>query len=325
MKTWVDFDTAPVFALPLRDEIDGRGTLEGMLIEGPQGWGEFSPPPGTDPRRAARWLTAAVEVGTVGWPDPVRGRVPVAATVPAVDAARAAELVATSGCRTASVRVAAVPDSLADDVARVAAVRDALGAGGAIRCDARGGWDLDTAATAVPALQQAAGALEFVIQPCPTLEDISALRARIDVAVAVDQAQRDAQDPLGSELKGSCDIAVLRVAALGGVRRAMRVADECGLPCVVAADPASTIGLSGGLALAGVLPDSGFAAELATGLLLAGDLVSDGRRLRPDDGSLPVAPMPPGPDREQLERFTLADAAAVARWRELLRGAEQYI
>lgn len=46
-------------------------------MEGPQGWGEFSPPPDADDALAARWLTAAMEPSTVGWPDAVRGRVPV--------------------------------------------------------------------------------------------------------------------------------------------------------------------------------------------------------------------------------------------------------
>ena len=90
MKTWIDFDDAPVFAIPLTD---GPGLCEGMLIEGPQGWGEFSPPADLDAVAAARWLTAAIEVGTVGWPDPVRGRVPVAVTVPAVTPERARDIV----------------------------------------------------------------------------------------------------------------------------------------------------------------------------------------------------------------------------------------
>jgi O-succinylbenzoate synthase len=73
VKTWIDFDAAPVFAIPLLDAVGGRTLCEGMLIEGPQGWGEFSPPPGCDARRGGRYLTAAIEVGTVGWPDPQRG------------------------------------------------------------------------------------------------------------------------------------------------------------------------------------------------------------------------------------------------------------
>ncbi|MCV7071935.1 O-succinylbenzoate-CoA synthase [Mycobacterium rufum] len=72
MRTLIDFDDAPVFAVPTAD-----GPRMGLLVDGPQGWGEFSPPPDADDALAARWLTAAMEPSTVGWPDAVRGRVPV--------------------------------------------------------------------------------------------------------------------------------------------------------------------------------------------------------------------------------------------------------
>lgn len=324
MKTWIDFDTAVIFAVPLHDEFGGLTVCEGMLIEGPQGWGEFSPPGGCDDRQAARWLTAAIEVGTVGWPDPVRGRVPVAVTVPSVDPARAAQIVTEAGCRTAAVRVADRADSLADDVARLEAVRDALGPSGAIRCDANGNWDLEAAAAAVPVLDRAAGGLEFVEQPCRDLDEVAALRSRVDVAIAVDQSIREAADPLRLPLIEAADIAVLNVGALGGVRRSLRVAESCGLPCVVAGELASSVGMAGGLALAGVIPDVGFASALGV-RLLSGDVVSEGRSLVPVDGHLPVAPMPPGPDPVRLQRFTATDPQTVARWRGLLLSVQRYI
>ncbi|CAN3129261.1 O-succinylbenzoate-CoA synthase [Mycobacterium sp. smrl_JER01] len=73
MKTLIDLDDTAVFALPT-----AVGVRAGVLLDGPQGWGEFSPPADADDVLAARWLTAAMEPSTVGWPDPVRGRVPVA-------------------------------------------------------------------------------------------------------------------------------------------------------------------------------------------------------------------------------------------------------
>lgn len=316
MKTWIDFDDAPVFAIPLTD---GPGLCEGMLIEGPQGWGEFSPPADPDAVAAARWLTAAIEVGTVGWPDPVRGRVPVAVTVPAVTPERARDIVLASGCRTASVTVGT---SLDRDIARLDAVRDALGTGGAIRCDAHGAWDPDGAAAAVPVLARAAGGLEFVAQPCATLDDTAAARRRLDVPVAAGPLICDAAG--GEDLSGAVDIAVLTVAALGGVRRALRFAESCGVPCLVGGARESTIGTAGGLALAGVLPDIGLAHELAGVALLRGDLVSGGRSLIPADGHLPVAPMPPAPDPGQLTRFG-ADPDRVAWWRRRLRAVQQFV
>lgn len=325
MKTWIDFDAAAIFAIPLTDAVGELSVCEGMLIEGPQGWGEFSPPAGCDDRQAARWLTAAIEVGTVGWPDPIRGRVPVAVTVPSVDAARARHLVVEAGCRTAAVRVADRPDSLAGDIARLEAVRDALGPSGAIRCDANGNWDLETAAAAIPALDRAAGGLEFIEQPCAGLDELSALRRRISVPVALDQSVRNAPDPLRLPLSDAADIVVLTVAALGGVRRAWRVAEGCGLPCVVADEMQSSIGIAGGLALAGVLAETGFAATLGGARLLAGDMVSQGRSLIPVDGHLPVAPMPPAPDPTRLQRFAATDQQTVARWRGLLASVQHYL
>ena len=325
MKTWIDFDSAPVFTIPLIDPVGTVSVCEGMLIEGPQGWGEFAPPGGCDERQAARWLTAAIEAGIVGWPDPLRGRVQVAVTVPAVDPTRARDIVAASGCHTATVHVAEHPGTPADDLARLEAVRDALGPGGFVRCDANGNWDVDAAAAALPALDRAAGGLEFVEQPCASVREVSELRRRVDIPIALDQSIRDAPDPLMLPIAEAADIAVLTVAALGGARRALRVAEGCDVPCVAAAEWGSSVSIAGGLALAGVLPDAGFAHPVGGALLLAGDLVSDARSLIPVDGHLPVAPMPPGPDQARLERFAATDPETVARWRRLLAAVQHYL
>jgi O-succinylbenzoate synthase len=318
VKTWIDFDEAPVFAIPLTDEFDGLRVYEGMVIEGPQGWGEFSAPSDCTEERAGRWLTASIEAGTVGWPDPVRGRVPVAVTVPSVDPVRARQMVAGAACETAAVRVGG---TLAEDVARVEAVRDALGPAGAIRCNAGGNWDVETAVTAIETLDRAAGGLQFVEQPCRSLGETASLRRRVTppIAIPVDA------DIAPGELGASADIAMLNVGALGGVRRAMRVAETCGLPCVVVTSLQSSIGAAAGLALAGVLPDIGFDSELATVGLLSGDLVSAGRTLIPVDGYLPVAPMPAGPDANRLARFAVTDPATIDRWRNRLSAARRYI
>ncbi|TXI42875.1 MAG: hypothetical protein E6Q56_00745 [Mycobacterium sp.] len=120
-------------------------------------------------------------------------------------------------------------------------------------------------------------------------------------------------------------MAFLGAAALGGVRRAMRIAEIVGLPCAVAADPRSSVAMAGELALAGVLPDSGLAHELDGVARLAGDVVSPARSLIPADGMLPVAPMPPAPDPDRLHRFTQHAPERVARWRSRLAGAQRYI
>ncbi len=319
MQTLIDFDGAPVFAIPQTADTGAATVREGMLVEGPQGWGEFSPAADANPAVLGRWLTAAVEGGTVGWPDPVRGRIPVAVRVPAAGAAEAHRLVTESGCRTADVVVGYGP--LADDVARVEAVRDALGPSGSIRCDANGRWGIDDAVAAIGALTRAAGGLQYVEQPCATTEELAAVRRRIDIPVAVDESLRNAPDPSALELSGVADIAVLSFGPMGGVRRALRIAEACGLPCVVTSTGETSVGLAGGVALAGVLPELPFGCALGTRTLLAGDVVAEARWLIPADGHLPVAPMAPAPDAELIRRFALTDPDRVAWWRQRLRDA----
>lgn len=314
MQTLIDFDNAHAFALPVRDPVRGPVVAVGMLVEGPQGWGEFSPAPDADGPELGRWLTAATEPGTIGWPDPVRGRVPVAVSVPAVSALRAREIVRGAGCRTADVEVGDPGGSLADDMARVAAVRAELGTSGLIRCDVRGRWNPAHAVTAIAALEEAAGGMEFVARPCSDLAQVAWVRSRVSVPIAA-----EAIDP--HALRDAADIAILQCGRLGGARRALRVAELADLPCVVVSDAWTGIGVAAGVALAGALPDLTYASALGTRLLLDADIVADARSLVPVDGSLPVAPMPPGPDRELLERFAMREDAGIERLRRLLRAA----
>lgn len=322
MRTLIDFDAAPAFAIPATGARGEPTVCEGMLLEGPQGWGEFSPPADCGDVEAARWLTAAAEPGTVGWPDPVRGRVPIAVPVPAVDTERAYAMAASSGCMAADVTVIGTAESLAGDVARVAAVRDAIGTAGTVRCVPYLRWDADTAVRVIEELAGAAGGFEFVEHPCRTLEELAAVRRRVDVRVAVDASAVDVIGTSPAALGDAADLAVLRCGPLGGVRRALRVAEATGLPCTVGSAGETSVGLAAGLALAGVLPELRFACGLGTGLLRHGDVVA-GRTLIPVDGHLPVAPMPAAPDRALLERFAIADPARVAWWRDRLRRAAE--
>jgi len=316
VRTLIDFDGALVFAIPVIADLGYPAIHQGMLLEGPQGWGEFSPPEDCTDAALVRWLTAAVEAGTVGWPDPVRGRIPIAVTVPATNPERAQQITVAAGCRSAQVRVADRPDSLAEDIARVAAVRDALGTGGAIRCDAGGSWDVDTAVSSIAALDTAAGGLEYVKQPCQTLADLATVRRKVEVRIAAQLGSETSRD-----LTEAADVAVLSCGPLGGARRALRVAEKFGGPCAVESELQSSIGLAAGLALAGALPELPFACELGMRSALAADLVAEARSLTPVDGYLPVAPMPAAPDRDLLGRYTLADPDRLSWWQSRLRRA----
>ncbi|MGW4483282.1 o-succinylbenzoate synthase [Amycolatopsis sp. NPDC004368] len=284
-----------VYALPLHNRFRDITVREGVLLEGPAGWGEFCPFADYSDAESLPWLASALEASEQGWPAPVRDRVEVNTTVPVVPAEQAHALVRASGCRTAKVKVADKRSTLADDCARLEAVRDALGPSGAIRVDANMAWDVDTAVTALADLDKAAGGLEYAEQPCRTIDELAAVRRRVSVRIAADESIRRAEDPLKVAVAGAADIAVLKVAPLGGVRRALEVAEACGLPCVVSSAVETSVGLAAGLALAGALPRLDFACGLGTMSLLAGDVST--RTLSPVDGYLPVLGQAPAPDR----------------------------
>jgi O-succinylbenzoate synthase len=301
------------FAIPMRTRFRGVTVREGALIEGPAGWGEFSPFPEYGPRECARWLACAVEAATAGWPAPARSQVPVNVTVPAVGPEQARAIVAGSGCGTAKVKVAERGQDLGADIARVEAVRDALGAGGAVRVDANGAWDVDQAERALRAL--GVFGLEYAEQPCATLAELAELRRRVVVPVAADESIRRAGDPLAVRAAGACDIVVLKAQPLGGVRAALAVAERCGLPVVVSSAVETSVGLAAGAAFAAALPELRYACGLATLSLLDGDVTADPLAHRA--GVLPVRR--PVIDAERLAAFE----ADPAPWRARALAAAQ--
>ena len=303
------------FAIPMRTRFRGVTVREGALIEGPAGWGEFSPFPEYGPRECARWLAGALEAATYGWPPPVRADIPVNVTVPAVGPEQAHAIVTGSGCRTAKVKVAEPGQPDAADVARVEAVRDAIGSGGRVRVDANGGWDVDTAERMLAAL--ARFDLEYAEQPCRTLGELAELRKRVDVPVAADESIRRAEDPLTVRAAGAADIVVLKAQPLGGVRPALQIAEQCGLPVVVSSAIDTSIGLAAGVALAAALPSLEHACGLATMNLLAGDVTAD--PLTATAGSLRVRPAVVDP--EQLARWEVDPAD----WRARLLAAAEFL
>jgi O-succinylbenzoate synthase len=282
-----------VYSIALTTRFRGITVREGLLLEGPAGWGEFCPFTEYDDATAAPWLAAALEAAEQGWPSALRNRVPVNCIVPAVDPEHAQRLVAASGCSTAKVKVADGPGALPADVERVAAVRDALGPRGAVRVDANGAWEVEEAVTAIRALDRAARGLQYVEQPCATLDELAAVRRRVDVLIAADESIRRAEDPMRVAVAQAADIAVLKCAPLGGVRRALAVAEACKLPCVVSSALQTSVGLAGELALAGALPELPYACGLGTGALLTADVVE--LPLRPSAGWLPVPRRAPDP------------------------------
>ncbi|WP_323097930.1 o-succinylbenzoate synthase [Intrasporangium sp. YIM S08009] len=309
---------AHVVALPMRVRFRGVDVREAVVFEGPSGWGEFAPFAEYDDAEASRWLTAGVEAAYGSWPAALRQAVPVNATVPAVGPERVGEVLARfDGCTTAKVKVAERGQRLDDDIARVAAVRDAMGAGARVRVDANGAWDLDTAVEALTRLSPYD--LEYAEQPCASVEDLARLRVAlarngIAVPVAADESIRKAEDPLRVARLEAADVVVVKVAPLGGVARALEVVDACGLPAVVSSALDTSVGIAAGVALARALPALDHACGLGTVGLFERDVTAD--PLRPRAGLLDGSR--PAPDDATLAALA-APADRRAWWLDRLR------
>jgi O-succinylbenzoate synthase len=305
--------TARVAAIPLHTRFRGQTVRELVVFEGPQGWTEFSPFTEYADAEAAFWLRAAIEFGWTRQPSPRRDEVKVNATLPAVPAAVVAGVLARyDGCRTVKVKVAEIGQTLDDDIARVREARAVLGPEGRIRIDANAGWNVDEAEHAIHGLCQFD--LEYVEQPCATIAELAEIRGRVaymGIPIAADESVRKASDPLAVARAGAADILIVKAQPLGGVRRALEIVREAGLPAVVSSALESSVGIAMGAHLAAALPQLDYDCGLATVDLFTGDLTQES--LVPRAGRIPVTR--PEVDPALLDRFQ-APPAREAWWRE---------
>jgi O-succinylbenzoate synthase len=268
---------AHVVALPLVTRFRSIELREAMLLRGPQGWTEFSPFTEYDDIEASAWLRAAIDFGWRETPTALRDRIPVNATLPAVAADAVDGVLARfAGIRTVKVKVAEPGQRLADDVARVNATRAFLGPEGRIRVDANAGWNVDEAEHAAHAL--AGFDLEYLEQPCATVEELIELRTRLrdwQLPIAADESVRKAEDPLAVARAGAADLLVIKAQPLGGIHRALAIVAEAGLPVVVSSALDTSVGISMGAALAAAIPELNYDCGLATVGLFEQDVAVD--------------------------------------------------
>lgn len=251
-------ERAYVVSLPMRVKFRGVTTREALLIDGPAGWGEFAPFLEYGAQESASWLASGIEAAWEGFPQPLRERVEVNATIPAVPASQVAEVIERfPGCRTIKVKVSEPGQSLADDIDRVNAVREAR-PGAIIRVDANCGWSVEQALEAAQALAP----LDYMEQPCATVEELAQVRANLQrrgifVRVAADESIRKSDDPYRVAELRAADVAVVKVAPLGGVKRVLEVAQHLRahtMDITVASALDTVVGMNAGLAAVAALP-----------------------------------------------------------------------
>lgn len=252
-----------VVALPTTTNFRGVTVREVALIQGEYGWGEFSPFLEYDDAESAPWLACAIEAATQPKPKLYRSEVAVNGTIPALNDREDLERVVNSfpGVSTFKVKVG---ENLSEDIARINTIR-LLRPSATIRIDANGLWSVDQAVSFL----QSVGNIEYIEQPCATIEELRELKKRITVKIVGDEVLRKAKDPFAIDLAGAVDYLMLKVQPLGGIKRAHQIAEHHKLPVVVSSALESAVGISYGLTLAASFEEMKFDCGLGTGSLLA--------------------------------------------------------
>lgn len=209
----------------------------------------------------------------------VRDRVPLSWSLAVVDPeaelAEAREKVA-RGHRIFKIKTAAHP--LAQDVRRVARIREAVGPDVGLRVDANQGWDRPTALAAIRALEPFR--LDFVEQPLPRwdLAGMAEVARSVGVPVMADESCFSPHDALAIARLGGVSILALKVTKSAGLIDSLaiaRIAEAAGMGCYVGCMIETSLGTAAYLQVALAAAPVTWGCELFGPLLLRGDVTRD--------------------------------------------------
>ena len=260
--------TLRVIALPLKTNFRGITVREVALFKGEFGWGEFSPFLEYDDKEASHWLNSAIEAATTPKPTLFRSSISINGTIPALNNPAELEKIVNSfpGVNTFKVKVG---NDTAEDLARLNVIRH-LRPDAKISIDVNGLWSVDQAEKFL----DLAGEIEYVEQPCASIEELRELKKRTSVKIVGDEILRKAENPFDINLDGAVDYLMLKVQPLGGIKRSHAIAEHHKLPVVVSSALESAIGINYGLVLAASFKEMNFDCGLGTGSLLAHDVAN---------------------------------------------------
>ena len=275
-----------VVALPMKTKFRGIQTREVALIQGEFGWGEFSPFLEYDDAESAPWLASAIEAATQPKPELYRTEVSVNGTIPALNDVQDLDRIINSfpGVKTFKVKVGS---DVSEDLQRLDLIRS-IRPDAVIRIDVNGLWSVDEAEMFLNSV----GEIEYVEQPCATIEELRELKKRVDVKIVGDEVLRKAKDPFNVNLSDAIDFLMLKVQPLGGIKRAHKLAEHHNLPVVVSSALESAVGINYGLILAASFEDMNFDCGLGTGSLMAKNVAD----LPIVDGKITIADLVPNFD-----------------------------
>jgi O-succinylbenzoate synthase len=279
-------DTLRVVALPTKTNFRGVTVREVALFQGSQGWAEFSPFVEYDDQECAAWLACAIEAATIPKPHLYRTHIAVNGTIPALNDQADLERIVNSfpGVNCLKVKVGS---DVSDDLHRLEVIRT-LRPNAKLRIDVNGLWNVDEAEMFLNSV----GEIEYVEQPCATIEELRELKKRIDVKIVGDEVLRKSKTPFEVDLSDAIDFLMLKVQPLGGIKKAHALAEHHNLPVVVSSALESAVGINYGLILAASFENMNFDCGLGTGSLLAKNVAE----LPIVDGKIEISDVKPALD-----------------------------
>ena len=166
----------------------------------------------------------------------VREFVPTKWSVSGVEPGKAAEIAQwaiSKGFKAMKVKAGIDPDG---DVARVRAVREAIGTQIKLGVDANGGWTAEDAVKTITRLREFS--IYFAEQPVSPedVADMADVRKRIHVPVIADESVYTLQDAITLARLSAADVFSIYVGKAGGIGPAKKIADfaqNAGLKCTI--------------------------------------------------------------------------------------------
>jgi len=197
--------------------------------------------------------------------------------------------------------------SVAEDVAHVCAIKEALGARARVTVDVNQAWSESQAATGIARLE--AAGVDLVEQPLPRAHraGMARLAARFVVPIMADEAVHGPEDAMDLARLGAADVLALKISKSGGpyeVLRTAAVGDAAGMALYGGTMLEGSIGTVAAAHAFSTLPRLEWGTELFGPLLLVDDIV----RQRPAYQDFSMA-LPTGPglglalDEEKLRRY----------------------
>ncbi|MEM2875713.1 MAG: enolase C-terminal domain-like protein [Candidatus Bathyarchaeia archaeon] len=188
------------------------------------------------------------------------------------------------------------------DLARVKAVRDAVGWDVPIRIDPNQAWSVPRAINVIKKMEHYD--LQLVEQPTPAwdLDGLAKVTRSVDTPILIDEGVRTPEDAVKVVRKEAADMINLKIGKIGGIFYSRKVnarAEASDIPCLVGSMLEGNIGTAASAHFALAAPNLKFAHDLIGPLFRADDVVKEPLKIK--DGCVEV-PERPGVGVELDER-----------------------